>query len=261
MRLGISTASFYPELIESAVKRSAALGFRVLEVFVNSEVESGADFGKRTGDLAREYGMEIVAYHPYTSFAESFYFFSEYGRRTDESVELYKKYFHTASVMGARVFNVPGALARRPVDVDRYCEVYRRLYLAAAEEGLVFSQENVYNYQSGTLEFIRQMRARLGDGVAFTLDVKQANRLGIAPADMLDAMGDRLVHLHLSDFTAADDCLLPGAGCFDYRTFLGRLDRDGDQNCVIEVYRHSYQEETEILEAKDALLRYGFFSL
>ena len=75
MRLGISTASFYPELIESAVKRSAALGFRVLEVFVNSEVESGADFGKRTGDLAREYGMEIVAYHPYTSFAESFYFF------------------------------------------------------------------------------------------------------------------------------------------------------------------------------------------
>ncbi len=261
MRLGISTASFYPELIESAVKRSAALGFRVLEVFVNSEVESGADFGKRTGDLAREYGMEVVAYHPYTSFAESFYFFSEYGRRTDESVELYKKYFHTAAVMGARIFNFHGALSRLPVDPDRYCEVYSRLYRAAAEEGLVFSQENVYNYQAGTLGFIKQMRARLGGDVAFTLDIKQANRLGIAPADMLDAMGDRLVHLHISDFTASEECLLPGFGSFDYRSFLGRLNRAGAQTCVIEVYRHSYSEETEILAAKDSLMRYGFFSL
>ncbi len=97
--------------------------------------------------------------------------------------------------------------------------------------------------------------------MAFTLDVKQANRLGIAPADMLDAMGDRLVHLHLSDFTAADDCLLPGAGCFDYRTFSrpagpGRRSELRDRGIQAQLPRGDGDTE-----AKDALLRYGFFSL
>lgn len=255
MRLGISTACFYPDLTESAVERCAALGMRALEVFVNSEAESGAEFGKRIRDAARAHGMEIVAYHPYTSFAESFYFFSEYARRTDESVELYKKYFHTAALMGARIFNFHGSLQRIPVGMDRYCEIYARLYRAAKEEGVVFSQENVHNYQSGSPDFIRGMRARLGGEVAFTLDLKQANRLGVAPADMLDAMGDRLAHLHVSDFSAGHDCVLPGRGTFDYDAFFAKLARREDLCCVIEVYHHSYAEDAEISAAKNRLLR------
>lgn len=38
MRLGISTACFYPQPIEETMERIAALGFRIIEIFLTPKV-------------------------------------------------------------------------------------------------------------------------------------------------------------------------------------------------------------------------------
>ena len=44
MRLGISTACFYPQPIEETIERIAALGFRTIEIFFNTESEYDISF-------------------------------------------------------------------------------------------------------------------------------------------------------------------------------------------------------------------------
>ena len=48
--------------------------------------------------------MRLPPVHPYTSFAEPNFFFSDYPRRFDDGLELYKQYFHASAEFGARFF-------------------------------------------------------------------------------------------------------------------------------------------------------------
>ena len=67
MRLGISTACFYPQPLEDTIPRISSLGFHLIEIFFNTEREYDPSFLSRLKSLADQNGIQIVSIHPYTS--------------------------------------------------------------------------------------------------------------------------------------------------------------------------------------------------
>jgi len=245
MKVGISTACYYPLETERAVERIIETGVSVAEVFINSTSEAGPAYIAELKARCDAAGLRICAFHPCTSFAEPVYFFTGYTRRLNDSLDLYRFYFEAAAQLGASVFNFHGSSPEAGESL--YFEIYGLLYEEARRFGLVFSQENVVGYKSQSPAFIKAMKNALGDDVAFTLDIKQANRAGYSPFEMLDAMSGRVVHLHISDFDKKRDCLLPGQGTFDIDELMSRLLKAGYQgDAVIEVYRKNYDKYQDI---------------
>ena len=121
------------------------------------------------------------------------------------------------------------------------------LYQLGRGEGAYPAQENVRQHRSADPAFIAGMRKALGDSCAFVLDVKQCRMAGAETEEMVQAMGDRLVHVHLSDWEEGAPCLLPGAGRFDHLAFRRLLESRGFSGTVVtEVYRHSFSQIEEL---------------
>ena len=98
------------------------------------------------------------------------------------------------------------------------------------------------------------MRRYLNDECAFVLDIKQAVRAGFSPFAMLEAMGGKIVHVHLSDHNRDENCLPPGKGDFDFsRLFRALSDVGFAGTPVIELYRRNFREIRELTEAKEYL--------
>ena len=249
MKIGISTACFYPETTERALDRIAALGVDQAEIFVNSPSESTPAAARRFRKQAQKAGIRLVAFHPFTSFAESYCLFSSYERRRRDFYEIYRRYFAAAAQAGCRVFHFHGALADTSIPVARYCEIYSHLFALAQKEGVLFSQENVWNFLSGRAAFLLEMHRLLGNEVCFTLDIKQAMRRGEDPLAIREAMGDRIVHLHLNDWTASGSCVLPGQGCSPYKKLLDTGLRGDEITKVVEVYRSDFSADSDLLSA------------
>ena len=74
------------------------------------------------------------------------------------------------------------------------------------------------------------MKNAIGDDCHFVLDVKQCLRSHVEIDAMLVSMGRNIVHIHLSDHTAAADCLLPGNGRFDFGAFFAKQQSNSTTN-------------------------------
>ena len=65
---------------------------------------------------------------------------------------------------------------------------------------------------------------------------------------MLDAMGDALAHVHISDHDQTHDCLMPGTGTVGYgRLFARLLGQRFSGSIMLELYRSNYGAETELV--------------
>ena len=246
MQIGISTSCFYPMITENTLQHIAELGFKHIEVFVNSPSESTVSYAKNFKKQAQSYGLNIVAFHPFSSFAETYCLFGSYEPRRKDFYEIYRGYFEAAAAMGASVFNFHGCRSDWPMEVSRYCEIYQDLYHIANKEGIRFSQENVNRHYAGHVSFIKDMNSILKDDLYFTLDIKQAKRCGEDPCCVRDAMGERLIHLHASDYLEDGACALPGQGLCHYEDILNDHLRSDAVSKVIEVYSGNYSELSEL---------------
>lgn len=249
MHIGVSTSCFYPALTEDAAQRLQTAGVQYLELFLNtfSEIEPG--YLNALKSQLDATGARVLAFHPFTSSMEPFFFATSYERRFADGVAMYRRLFEAAALVGAKIFNFHGDYKASPYPFELYCEHFARLADIAAEYGILLSQENVVRCKSGSIENIRKMRALLGDKAHFTLDLKQAVRSEVSAEEMLDAMGDSLCHLHISDHTAQQDCLAPGAGQFDFEDFFQKLHWRGYQgSAVIELYRGNFAEMANLLQ-------------
>ena len=251
MKIGISTACFYPCKTEETLECIAALGFGEIEVFVNAPSESTVDYARQLREQAKGLGLRITAFHPFTSFAETYCLFGSYETRRQDYYEIYKEYFEAAAAMGARVFNFHGCRSEWPMEVEKYCEIYATLFESAKREGICFSQENVKRHYAGHADFILDMKRILQKDVCFTLDVKQAKRCGEDPCRLRDAMGDRLIHFHASDYLDDGSCALPGQGVCDYASILNDHIRSDAVTKVVEVYSTDYTQDSQLREAAD----------
>ena len=251
MQTGISAASLYPMETEKALVHLSDLGFTRFEIFFNSYYEITREFCDLLNRLQKAHGFRIQSVHPFTSSMESMLLFERYERRTREGMAFYRQYMEAANRIGAKILVLHGQrVGSGSLSDEEYCARYHELYRLGQHCGVTVAQENVRTFRSASVDFIRTMRRTLGDECAFVLDTKQAVMSGLDPLEMCDAMGARLVHVHLSDHTETESCLLPGEGTYDFtplRDKLRTLSYSGD--VLIEVYRPAIRDDASLKRA------------
>ena len=250
MNLGISTASFYPLETELALEEVGKARVKNTEIFFNAESELKDSFIEILLCLKEKYNINITAVHPAMSLAESYMLFSAYDRRYYEGLKQYRRYSEVAKALGAKYLIMHGGKPNGVLNDEEYCQRYMALNYETGQNGVTVLQENVVNYRSGDIEFMRSMKNILGDDAKFCLDIKQCVRCGYLPMDLIEEFYDNIRHFHISDHSVAGDCLLPLKGKFDFKGLFDFLNQKGYEGALMtEVYRYAYKEYDEIFES------------
>ena len=250
MNLGISTASFYPLETELALEELGKAGVKNTEIFFNAESELKDSFIEILLCLKEKYNINITAVHPAMSLAESYMLFSAYDRRYYEGLKQYRRYSEVAKALGAKYLIMHAGKPNGVLKDEEYCQRYMALNYETGQNGVTVLQENVVNYRSGDIEFMRSMKNILGDDAKFCLDIKQCVRCGYLPMDLIEEFYDNIRHFHISDHSVAGDCLLPLKGKFDFKGLFDFLNQKGYEGALMtEVYRYAYKEYDEIFES------------
>ncbi len=258
MRLGASTACFYPLETEQALKEICSLGFEKAEVFMNAPCELEPCFAKKLKEISDSSDTEIISVHPFSSFLESSCIFGDYKRRYDDFIGIYRKTCHAAALLGAKYVVIHGAVAapKIPIPDERYFERFNTLIEMGLSEGVTVCQENVNRFKSESVEFCRKMRNALGDRFNMVFDIKQTVRAGEDTFLFLEEFKNQIRHIHISDNGALGDCLPPSKGSFDFEKFKKVLDSAGYKgDCVIEIYSSDFDVKKELTESKVYLER------
>lgn len=262
MKIGISTASFYPAEIEKGIVYASELGFQYVELFINSASEYIPPFRTQLKQQLDALGLQVISIHPYTSAMEGHLLFSDYTRRTQDSLSQYERYFEAAAAFGASFFTFHGEQLRMrglpPARAEsRRFDTYRQLCARAKTYGVTFTQENVSWCKSGDLAFLKRLYDNVPE-LRYTLDIKQAHRAGLSWDDYVDIVGDRIVNLHISDYTRQSDCLLPGQGSVDFPALFGKLKAYGYQgSALVEVYSNDYSHVEQLRDSRIYLEKKG----
>ena len=253
MNIGASTSCFYPLETEKSLGKVIDLGFKSAEIFFNSSSELEPDFVMEMKKQADAADVRILSVHPFSSALENTCIFGEYQRRYNDYIDLYKKHFHAAALLGADVAVIHGAIAkqRRDIPAEFYIERFASLIELGKTEGIKVCQENVVRFRSEDLEFLKLMRKELGADFHMVFDIKQAIRSGYDPFEVLDEMKNEIAHVHISDNTPEKDCLPPGRGSFDYSRLFSELNKaDYKGGYVIEIYSQGFEVEKELAASK-----------
>ena len=248
MRLGISTACFYPEQTDQALLRLQQADVPLVEIFLNTFSELGDAFVSRLQSQLAQYGTNVSQLHPFSSAMETFFFATDYGPRYEDGLALYRHYFSVCRRLGASRLALHGQAVHSAYPFELYCSHYSRLRREGRLYGIEVLQENVVRCKTGYPEQVRQMRAYTGDDVGFVLDTKQLRRAGVPLPEMLQAMGDKIRHIHISDAGTKGDCLPPGDGTEDFAPLVQHLAQirfSGD--CIIELYRDGFGDIHDLL--------------
>ncbi len=253
MHFGISSACFYPmDLIES-LEALAKSDVKELEIFVNTESELTPSFSKEVKKITDAYGITVTSVHPFTSGYEYMMIFSDYKKRFDDAKEFYKRYYSFAAELGAKLVVLHGDkrfAETGGIPDEEYFERFYKLAQAGRKMSVTLAQENVNLFRSQNPEFIAKMKKYLHNDVDFVFDIKQAVRAGFTPYDMCNAMGNRIIHLHINDNNANNDCMLPGDGTMDYKKLLSKVKEQGfNGTAVIEVYRKNFETLDELIQS------------
>lgn len=253
----MSSACFYPEETLDAVKKSVALGFKNIEIFINSFSELEEPYLRQIREVCDEGGVRVASLHPFTSGFEYMLFFSACKKRAIDSADFYRKYFHAAAYLGADYTVFHGDSVRAPFfGMDNYCESLANLMDVAKSEGVTLIHENVSTARAGDPKFMRELHERFGKGgIKFVFDLKQTARGGFDAFEMLNAMEGDIVHVHINDWLD-NKCKLPYAGALDLDRVIGMLESRGyGGKYIIEVYHDNFEDAAEITTAANELIR------
>lgn len=226
-RIGISTAAFYPcRLTEDALVDSAELGFPVVEVFLQAEAEYTVEFGAVLDRRRRELGLDIHSLHLYATY---FDLWSPYPRMLREIRDRFCRLLEVARMVEAEALTWHGL--RYGLDdaalVDAFFESAAWAGERAHDAGLTLAIENVSWCYLRAPKHVQAIR-EAGLPVGFTCDAFQARESNVQPADMVRAMGDRLVTVHLSDYRPGGPRHLPpGQGDVDWSALARALQAVG----------------------------------
>ena len=243
MRCGISTACLYPEETETALRQLLSDGHKRFEIFFNTVREFHSPYLDRMKDALEEHGATVRSVHPFTCGYESVMLFSNYESRFEDSLEFYREYCEAARKLGADLLILHGMYTdfSSAEAEKRYFRRYRELYRMGQSCGVTVTQENVTRFVAEDPAFVARMREELHDECAFCFDVKQAVRSRVDIREMLRAMGEKLIHVHLNDNSPEKSCLLPGRGTMDFPALFRELKAMGyDGDIIIEVYRSDF---------------------
>jgi len=262
-RIGISTACFYPMLLEDAFDVICdKLKYKVCGLFLNTASETESKFLKNIKSKADDNGVKISEVHPYLSGYEPMFFFSEYKRRTVDSIKLYDMFFEAAQFLDADyvIFHGLG-----PKELKSPVEEYAGIFLLIAEEAKKYGVELLHENVGVVNNFIKEL-INIAPGIRFTLDFKHAITRGYDVLDIIEIMGNNIAHIHLNDMCTRDGdenisktemCRLPFFGNLNYSEIFKKLsgiNYIGD--FITEVYRYNYTDDSEIIESKKRFMEF-----
>lgn len=224
IRVGLSTASVYPENTEAAFRYAAEIGYDGVELMVWAEPASQSIVTVRT--YARRYGVPVLALHAPCLLISQRVWGADPIAKLERSVR-------TAEALdaGTVVVHPPFRWQRR------YADGFA-VQVAELEEGspVVVAVENMFPMRADSLfgrgeGSARRLERRGGPGLAvtafspscdptdtgfrhYTLDLSHTATAGMDAIDLAARMGSGLAHLHLTDGRGAahDEHLIPGEG-------------------------------------------------
>lgn len=238
MKIGVSTGCFYPSTTDVCLEKVIQSGVKYTEVFFNTDSELNEDYLLRLKEIADKNGVQIISVHPYTSAIETFMLFSRTDYKLADSIRYYEKYFRACQILGAKYVVIHGCHTTADyMTMERYAGIMNRLSEKAREYGVYIAQENVVKFKCGYIDNLTEFIKYADKDIKFVLDVKQTVRAGQDIWRILDLMGDRITHLHISDNNGEDDSMLPGEGDFDFKCLFERAqEKYGVSHALIEVY-------------------------
>ncbi len=252
MIAGVSTACLYPKPVEESLYDLAVNGISCAEVFINTHSELQKSFAHEIKRILDRFDVSCASVHPFFNELEQFMFFSDYERRTLDSLEYCKLFFRFMNITGAEIFVLHSPKAVKSKDF--FCERFSRLYRLGKEHGVTVAIENVSRCQSGSSLFIKDIAKMLGDEFSFVLDTKQAVRAGETPFKFLEAAGNRIAHVHISDSGEFGDCLPIGKGRFNFKLFFEKLYAlNPDCSVILELYRKNFSNISELVSSYNTL--------
>ncbi len=249
IRAGVSTACFYPKLLEESVYDLAVNGINHIEIFINTDCELKKPYISGLVDTLKRFEVTCRSLHPYTCPMEPMLFFSGYSRRVADGLEYYKKYFNAMNLLGAEIFVFHGNFNITNLSPEMYCEIYSKLVETGKKFGITVAQENISRCQSGSLEFMKSMSELMGDEARFVLDTKQAVRAGENSFDIIRALKSKIIHIHVSDHGEMGDCLQIGKGRFNIKQLMYLISQENpDVSIMLELYRNNFDGISDIVE-------------
>ncbi|MDO4483187.1 MAG: sugar phosphate isomerase/epimerase [Clostridia bacterium] len=251
MKIGLSAAAFYG-LMETEEQAAYIRRFPIdtCEIFL----ETHCEYTKSFGELVREKlgDMHCTSVHPKgTQFEPDI--FARSMHQYHDGMKAFRGVLDSAQAIGAKyyVMHGPHSVSSR-MTIDRIHQLQPRfaeMAGEAAEKGIELLYENVCWAALRTTDDVARLTELLPD-IHFVLDIKQAQRAGVDPFDMLHAMGSRIRHVHLLDWDEQGRVCLPGQGCFDFpRLFDEMHQMDYDGTFLLEPYTTPPERENELLEA------------
>lgn len=231
MRIGCSTITFGPQSTEEALERIAELGFTVIDVAAVPSVFEHVQLispppgeVERVARLVHSYGFEVAGLQSVPCLPDAI----------DDQDELRRRYRIAADVayaVGARAWIVD---ANRPDTNDstgrtRGMDRFKRTIAMAAElaeeRGLLLGVEAPHG---GTLaetlpQVLELLEASDIPQLGIDLDTSHVLNVGASTADVLDAVGDRIVHVALRDGENGGRFCTPGDGDFDFAELFSLL--------------------------------------
>lgn len=250
MAFGISTSCLYPMNTEDSLEQLGKMGVKTCEVFLNSISETTPEFARILNEIQNKYGINIVSVHPFSSFSETYMLFGEYERRYLDAFDFYKRCFEFTNLVDARFSVIHGSLKPSKISENEYFERFIKLAEAGREFGVTVGQENVNRHLSESPDFLERMKSVLGNDFKLIFDVKQAVRAGYSPVDFAEKFKNDIVHIHISDHNARQDCIPPGKGNFDFKKLVSVMDSaDYKGDYVIELYRSGFKTAADLAES------------
>ncbi|GAB3761735.1 sugar phosphate isomerase/epimerase [Nocardioides ginsengisegetis] len=220
-RIGLSTASVYPESSAHAFGYAATLGYDAVEVMVGIDALSQQTSAVK--QLSEHHGIPICAIHaPCLLFTQRVWGTEPWGK-LERSAEM-------AAEVGAEVVVVHPPF--------RWQKEYARDFvngIAAIESstGIAFAVENMYPWRAssrrGMEMYLPGWDPSEESYANTTIDLSHAAIAQSDPILMARRLGDRLRHVHLTDGTgsAKDEHLVPGRGSMGAAAFVQHLARSG----------------------------------
>ncbi|WP_099024302.1 sugar phosphate isomerase/epimerase family protein [Mycolicibacterium palauense] len=225
IKVGLSTASVYPLRTEAAFEYAARLGYDGVELMVWAEtVSQDIDAVER---LSRRYGVPVLSVHAPCLLISQRVWGPNPIAKLERSVR-------AAEQLGAQtvVVHPPFRWQRRYAEgfSDQVAQLETDSDVKVAVENMFpFRADRFFGSGQTSIERMRKRGGGPGVGISafapsydpldgnhahYTLDLSHTATAGTDAVDMMQRMGEGLVHLHLCDGNGAstDEHLVPGRG-------------------------------------------------
>lgn len=252
MKVGISTATFFTRLLtEDSFSVIRRLGGECAEVFLTTRYEYEPSFAALLAERKEEAGVDVYSVHALnTQFEPELFNSAERTRRDAE--ETYNKVLAAGREIGAKFYTFHGRTRLKRtayISPEKFGRRMEELGQIALGYGIRLCLENVHWAAFSFPDFFAEAKEYC-PSVGAVLDIKQARQSGRDWREYIDAMGDRLMNVHISDCDAEGNIKLVGRGVFPFPELVERLHAAGyDGPLIIEQYAGDYDNFEEVADS------------